>query len=118
VVDRIMVDPSAAPITEADVQAPRLMPGGLCLVCGTWVDHEREVAYAVTIARPDGERHETLAHATCLAEVAHPSSALASIEMRTPPPPPPAGPAREPEPAPQDVAADYLDPKPFTADGR
>ncbi|HEY3612271.1 MAG TPA: hypothetical protein VGK92_01125 [Gaiellales bacterium] len=118
-VDRIMVDPSVQLLTEADTQAPRLMPGGLCLICGTWVEHETQAAYLVTLERADGDRQEFLAHVTCLAEVAHPSSALRAAAP---------APASEPEQSgtglpeavagPGDVPRDYLDPKPFTADGR
>jgi hypothetical protein len=118
-VDRIMVDPAATPITERDLQAPRLMPGGLCLVCGTWVDHETQAAYLVTVERADGERQEFLAHVGCLAEVAHPSSALQKPPTRSAPlaDPTEAG-APEVVARPEDVSPDYLDPKPFTADGR
>jgi hypothetical protein len=120
-VDRIMVDPSVELITEADLQAPRLMPGGLCFICGTWVDHERMNDYVVTLERSDGERQEHLAHAACLAEVAHPSSALLK-QVQTPAPREPAEPAgvEAPEPAATagETPPDHLDPKPFTADGR
>jgi hypothetical protein len=118
VVERIMVDPSVVLITEADVRAPRLMPGGLCLVCGTWVDHENERAYLVTLEDAAGERRELLAHVTCLAEVAHPSSGLRPVTRPAPDPEPEPDPDPQPEPAPDRPAADYLDPKPFTADGR
>jgi hypothetical protein len=118
-VDRIMVDPSVELITEADLQAPRLMPGGLCFVCGAWVDHERENAFRVTLERSDGERQELLAHVGCLAEVAHPSAAL---KTQAQPPPSPAeqagGNAPESSTSPLVTPPDYLDPKPFTADGR
>jgi hypothetical protein len=118
-VDRIMVDPSVQVLTEADTRAPRLMPGGLCMICGTWVEHETQAAYRVTLERADGDRQELLAHVTCLTEVAHPSSALYKAE-------PAPAPALEPSEAgspetlarPEDVPPDYLDPKPFTADGR
>jgi hypothetical protein len=120
VVDRIMVDPSVQLITEADTQAPRLMPGGLCFICGTWVDHETQEAYRVMLERADGERQEFLAHVTCLAEVAHPSSALKT--GAAPPPSQPVDPSEAGSPEtvarPEDVPPDYLDPKPFTADGR
>ncbi len=121
-VDRIMVDPSVELITEADLHAPRLLPGGLCFICGTWVDHERMNDFLVTLERSDGERQEYLAHAACLAEVAHPSSALAK-QLQAPPPAaeqaePAAGEAVEPAAAAEETPPDYLDPKPFTPDGR
>jgi hypothetical protein len=120
VVDRIMVDPSVELITEADLTAPRLMPGGLCFICGTWVDHERMNDYLVTLERSDGERQEHLAHGACLAEVVHPSSALRKqLQPQPPPPAEPVAPAggEAPEP-PAATPPDYLDPKPFTPDGR
>lgn len=125
-VDRIMVDPSVQVLTEADTKAPRLMPGGLCLICGTWVEHETQAAYRVTLERDDGDRQEFLAHVTCMAETAHPSSALAKPGSVTKPgEATPAPPHEESEAAsagalvrPDEVPPDYLDPKPFTADGR
>jgi hypothetical protein len=115
-----MVDPSVQVLTEADAQAPRLMPGGLCFICGTWVDHETQAAYRVTLERAGGERQEFLAHVMCLAEVAHPSSALTEVAgpaSVAPAEPTEAG-AAESVAKPEDVPPDYLDPKPFTADGR
>jgi hypothetical protein len=119
-VDRIMVDPALQLITEADMQSPRLMPGGLCFICGTWIDHEREDAYRVRLERSDGERQEHLAHVGCLAEVAHPSSALKKDAARSAQPPiePTETGAPETPARPGDVPADYLNPKPFTPDGR
>jgi hypothetical protein len=118
-VDRIMVDPSVHTLTESDTQTPRLMPGGLCFICGTWVDHETQDAYRVTLERVNRERQEHLAHVTCLKDVAHPSSALVKATDQHMPV------TRETETrlpdaaaTPEDVPADYLDPKPFTADGR
>jgi hypothetical protein len=119
-VDRIMVDPSVQVLTEADTRAPRLMPGGLCLICGTWVEHETQAAYRVTLEQEDGDRQEFLAHVTCLAEVAHPSSALRKAAAAGAAPPPERSEAGSSEALarPEDVPPDYLDPKPFTADGR
>ena len=117
-VERVMIDPSVQVMTEADLRAPRLMPGGLCFICGTWIDHEQQEAYRVTLEDADGERQEFLAHAGCLSEVAHPSSALKKAIARPSEPPAEAGgaePARMPEATP---AADALDPKPFTPEGR
>jgi hypothetical protein len=118
-VDRIMVDPAATPITERDLQTPRLMPGGLCFVCGTWVDHDTQAACRVIVEDPSGERQEFLAHVACLVEVAHPSSALKET-AKAMDPPGDATKAVSPEglARPEDAPPDYLAPKPFTADGR
>ena len=86
-----MIDPSVQVMTEADLRAPRLMPGGLCFICGTWIDHEHQQAYRVLLEDADGERQEFLAHAGCLSEVAHPSSALRKAIARPPEPPAEAG---------------------------
>jgi hypothetical protein len=113
-----MIDPSVQVMTEADLRAPRLMPGGLCFICGTWIDHEQQEAYRVMLEDAEGERQEFLAHGGCLSEVAHPSSALKKAIARPPDPPAEADgaeSAQTPEAAP---AADALDPKPFTPEGR
>ena len=93
----------------------------LLLICGTWVDHERMNDYLVTLERRR-RAPEHLAHAACLAEVAHPSSTLAK-QLQAPPPAaeqaePAAGEAVEPAAASAETPPDYLDPKPFTPDGR
>ena len=113
-----MIDPSVQVMTEADLRAPRLMPGGLCFICGTWIDHEEQEAYRVMLEDAAGERQELLAHAGCLSEVAHPSSALKKASARPPEPPAEADgdeSAQRPDEAP---VADALDPKPFTPEGR
>jgi hypothetical protein len=119
-VDRIMVDPAVTPMTELDLRVPRHLPGGLCFVCGTWVDHETQQAYLVTLERDEGERQELLAHITCLGEVAHPSSALkkAALQPCEPVPEPKEGGAPDAPLRAGDMAPDSLDPKPFTPDGR
>ncbi|MDX6597705.1 MAG: hypothetical protein QOE87_1592 [Gaiellales bacterium] len=115
-----MVDPAVTPMTELDLRTPRHLPGGLCFVCGTWVDHETQQAYLVTLERDDGERHETLAHVTCLGEVAHPSSALkqAALQLREPVPEPNEAASPEASAPPEGVPPASLAPKPFTPDGR
>jgi hypothetical protein len=97
-----MRDPSLGPLTPEEAAAPVKMRGGLCLICGEWVEPEGDNALAVTLARPSGEASDYAAHATCMATVGHPGARL----------PPPGG------PMPSDMPDDYLDTKPRTPEGR
>lgn len=78
-VERIMRNPDAAPITEAQAEVePAPMPQrGLCMICGEWVDAgEGEDLYAVRLTRTDGDVSEHVAHVGCMARAAHPCARL------------------------------------------
>jgi hypothetical protein len=84
-VEHIMRNPDAAPISESALQPEPLPRHGLCLICGEWLDGEQgEDAYAVTLAR-GGDVFEHVSHAACLARVAHESARLPGGERKTMP---------------------------------
>jgi hypothetical protein len=101
-VERIMRNPDLASMTETEAAAPVVMRGGLCLICGEWVEPDTDDVFMVTLTRPSGEAAEYVAHAGCVARVGHPGARL----------PPPGG------PMPEEVPDNYLAPKRRTPSGR
>jgi hypothetical protein len=102
VVEHLYRDPNERPITEADAAQAVPLRGGLCLVCGEWVEAGGEDVYAVSVTAAGGDAAEYVVHATCLATVAHPGMRL---PLRT---------SAMPEQAPEN----YLDAKRQTYEGR
>lgn len=79
-VERIMRNPEATQITESEVIPPRLEPRGPCLVCGEWIDEgQADDPFTVTLDRR-GEVFERVAHASCIAAVAHESAGLGGVQ--------------------------------------
>jgi hypothetical protein len=101
-VEHLIPDPRNAPMSESDTRPGLPIRGGLCLVCGEWVEPEGEDLYVVAVSAPRGDGAEYLSHATCLARVTHPGMRLPLRDTGMPDQAPP----------------DYLDPKPATSEGR
>jgi hypothetical protein len=102
VVEHNLPDPSLGPLTPEEAAAPVHLRGGLCVICGEWVETTGEDAFRVTLTRTGGEVGEYAAHATCMARVAHPGARL----------PPPS------ETVPDQAGDEYLAGKPRTPEGR
>jgi hypothetical protein len=101
-VEHLIPDPRNQPLVETDTTPGLPIRGGLCLVCGEWVEPEGDDLYVVVVSAPRGDAAEYIAHATCMARVTHPGMRL---PLRTT-----DMPAQAPD--------DYLDPKPATSEGK
>jgi hypothetical protein len=102
-VEHLIPDPRNAPMNESEIRPGLPIRGGLCLVCGEWVEPgDDDNLYVVAVSAPRGDGAEYLSHATCLARVAHPGMRLPLRNTQMPAEAPP----------------DYLDPKPKTSEGR
>lgn len=75
-VDKVMRDPELVEIPEQR-ETRALSRGGLCLVCGEWIDADARDAYLVVVSSPPREA-EYPCHEACLARVVHPSVQLPS----------------------------------------
>ena len=75
-VDKVMRDPEWVEIPEAGEERG-LTRGGLCLVCGEWIDADARDAYRVVVSKPPREA-EYACHEACFARVVHPSVQLPS----------------------------------------
>jgi hypothetical protein len=75
-VDKVMRDPEWVEIPEQSEERV-LARGGLCLVCGEWIEADARDAYRVVVSNPPREA-EYPCHEACLARVAHPSVPLPS----------------------------------------
>jgi hypothetical protein len=75
-VDKVMRDPEWVEIPEQTEERPHAR-GGLCLVCGNWIDGEARDAYRIAVSNPPREA-EYSCHEACLERVAHPSIQLPS----------------------------------------
>jgi hypothetical protein len=102
VVEHNLPSPGLGPLTSEKAAAPVHLRGGLCVICGEWVEPATEDAFRVTLERATGETGEYVAHAVCLARVAHPGARL-----------PPPGTV-----VPEQAAEDYLAGKQRTPEGR
>jgi hypothetical protein len=75
-VDKVMRDPEWVEMPEQSEERV-LARGGLCLVCGEWIDADAGDAYRVIVSNPPREA-EYPCHEACLAHVVHPSVPLPS----------------------------------------
>jgi hypothetical protein len=75
-VEHILRDPQVLPVLETEPRSVLPPPEGPCLVCGEWVGGEAEGVYAVRVERHRGAAASLVAHAACLARVAHASVRL------------------------------------------
>ena len=75
-VEKVMRDPEWVEISER-ADEPGLTRGGLCLVCGEWIDAGAGDAYRVVVSN-DPRQAEYACHEACLERVAHPSIRLPS----------------------------------------
>ena len=70
-VDRVMRDPEWVEIPERSEQQGRAR-GGLCLVCGEWIEPDASDVFRVLVSNPPREA-EYVCHEACLERVRHAS---------------------------------------------
>lgn len=73
-IDKVMQDSELVEVPDRrEDSVPS--PGGVCLVCGEWIDADASDAYRVVVSNPPREA-EYPCHEACLERVAHPSVRL------------------------------------------
>ena len=78
-VERIMRNPAVEEIAESEIAPPPLPRRGNCMICGNWVDADEGDDAVAAALDHGGNVIERVAHAACLARVAHPSAGLSEL---------------------------------------